>query len=302
MMSATIRRILIPALLLLPLASCGSAIAQVRPAAAALNFGGDQVLIGSQAGLQVFTWPEMALLRTVDCRLEMILDLCLSTDGQRVLVAGGSSGERGELQIVNPADGSNGLFCAPHSDRITQARWLPGEQQILTTSDDGSAALLNATTGEVLRRITLHSRPLLALEIFSNDQAASAGMDGIIRLWRPADGQLLRTLDNHTAPVTDLLYSAASPPHTTPAVLYSASRDRTIRLWQPDRGRMVRFTRLNSIPEKLALTPNHQQLLAGCSDGSLHVLHATTLQLLQTHPAGSDSLGYFRKMLALTRE
>jgi WD40 repeat protein len=255
----------------------------IRPTAAVFNKSADEVLIGSQSGLQIYSWPDFAERRRLHCPLETVLDLCLSADGRKVLVAGGTAGECGQLQILDLSNEPATLVCSPHSDRITRARWLPGERQILTASDDGSAAVLDATTGNVLRRVTLHSRPLLALECIGDNLAASAGMDGMIRLWQPDDGRLLRTLDNHTAPITDML-SHTGLPDNAPPILYSASQDRTVRLWQPIRGRMVRFVRLNSIPESLALTADHQRLLAGCRDGSLQILHADTLQILNTLP------------------
>lgn len=264
----------------------------IHPTTAVWIMSADKALIGSPSGLQVFSWPDLAPQRSLHCPLETVLDLCVSDDGRKVLVAGGTPGECGQLQILDLANESTILVCSPHSDCITRVRWLPGQRQILTASDDGSAAVLDAATGNVLKRINLHSRPLLALEYISNNIAATAGMDGMIRLWQPEDGRLLRTLDNHTAPITDLL-SPGSQADDSPPVLYSASRDRTVRLWQPIRGRMVRFVRLNVIPESLALTPDRQRLLAGCNDGSLQVLHADTLQILHTLPRLSGSITRF---------
>lgn len=271
---------------LLQLSAGNSASGQIRPTAATWSNRGEEVLIGSQSGLQLYSWPDMTPQKPLDCRLESVLDLCLSADGRKAIAAGGTAGERGELQIMSPDSGSVELFCMPHKDRITQVRWLPGEQQILTASDDGSATLLNAATGEVVRRITLHSRPLLSLELIGDHIAATAGIDGMIRLWQPDNGHQLRTLENHTAAITDLLCPANQPDTDQPR-MYSASRDRTIRLWHPTRGRMIRFARMNSIPESLALTADRQRLLAGCNDGRLYVLHADSLQILHTLPSAS---------------
>lgn len=262
--------------------------AQIRPAAAVWYSAASTVVTASQSGLHEYTWPQLQPLRQLECSIEHILDLQLAADQQRLLVTGGTPGETGILQLLDLHSGKTLLTCKPHSDRITQTCWLPGEQQILTASDDGTSTVLDATDGTVQRRISLHSRPLLALTFSSSLPAATAGMDGIIRLWQPQDGQLIRTLDNHTGPVTSLLAHQTAAA-TTP-MLYSASRDKTIRLWQPLRGRLVRFARLNAVPQTLLLTQSGNLLLAGCSDGTLLQLRPESMELLRTEQLGRGAI------------
>lgn len=289
------------ALFVVALGNCSLLLAQIRPTAAVWHPTANAVMTGSQSGLQEYSWPQLKLQRQLECNIEHILDLRLAADQRRLLVAGGTAGEIGILQLLDLHSGKTLLTCTPHSDRITQTCWLPGDTQILTASDDGTATVLNAQDGTVQRRITLHSRPLLALTYSGDLQAVTAGMDGIIRLWQPQDGRLIRILDNHTGPVTSLL--APRTELATPPLLYSASRDKTIRLWQPLRGRLVRFARLNAVPQALHLTQNRSQLLVGCTDGTLQQLQPESLELLRTsqlergsintllqHPASGDLL------------
>ena len=287
--SAACRLSMRPAFFALLLCCCSPIAAQVRPAVAVWGPEPGTVLVGSQSGLQTYSWPALQLLKTLDCPMETVLSLSLSASRQQLLVAGGTAGETGQLQILDLPSGRSTQLASPHSDRITRVQWLPQEQLLLTASDDGTAAVLNAADGTPVQRITLHSKPLLALACYQQT-AVTAGMDGIIRLWHTQNGQLLRTLDNHTAPITTLLIPHAAANTDSPPSMYSASRDRTVRLWQPDRGRLVRFARLNSVPECLTLTSDGSLLLAGCSDGSLLTLQPTTLQVLQTQQSDAGTI------------
>ncbi|MGH8897214.1 MAG: trypsin-like peptidase domain-containing protein [Egibacteraceae bacterium] len=65
---------------------------------------------------------------------------------------------------------------------------------------------------------------------------ASAGDDGTVRLWNPADGEQLRVLEGHTESVLAVTWSSL---RGVP-VLASASADGTVRLWDPADGTQLR--------------------------------------------------------------
>ena len=65
---------------------------------------------------------------------------------------------------------------------------------------------------------------------------ASAGADGIIRLWEPENGRPRGALTGHVGEVTDI----CALPYGDREILASVGADRTVRLWDPDTSRVLR--------------------------------------------------------------
>jgi WD40 repeat protein len=124
-----------------------------------------------------------------------------------------------------------------------------------------------------------HSRAVLAIAFLPDSKTlVSAGVDQSLRVWNAAEGMLIRTLDNHTAPVHELAVRPASG--EGPPLVASAGADRTVRLWQPTIGRLVRFARLPSQPLALAWTKDGARLVCSSVDGRVRVLDPDTVQVV----------------------
>ena len=204
-----------------------------------------------------------------------ITSLALSPNGERLLVAGGFPGERGCVACYDwNARTLIGIFDTDAQDQqisdiITDAQWSQDGNAWIESHWSGKAVIRNID-GKSVCEFTGHTGPVLTAIFWSSEIAISAGVDQSIKVWRIserlAEGneRLIRSLDNHTAPVNELLrYEAdgAAPR------LISCSQDQTVRLWDPQIGRMIRFTRLKSSPGAIALTPDNSSLLVATEDG-----------------------------------
>jgi WD40 repeat protein len=100
--------------------------------------------------------------------------------------------------------------------------------------------------------------------------------DGRVRLWRVADGSLVRTLEGHNYGVI----SVAFGPRHEELLLASASADRTVRLWRVNDGQTLAILEGHAhVVEQVAFSPatgSQEGLLASASmDGTVGLWHVS---------------------------
>lgn len=255
-----------------------------------------QVLLGSQRGIEVRSWPELAIEATIPTELIHVHEVCFSPDGKTLLAAGGSPAENGAVEMLSWPDRKLVRRVECHADVIYAIAFSPDGLRWATASADGICQVFEMNTGRKLSQYEGHSRAVLSLRFTLDGQTiASCGVDQTLRLWDSKTGKHVRTLDNHVGSVTGL---AIRPSYVNldrhsndevtqknsdsfPTMLATISEDKTVRLWQPAIGRLMRFTRLTSIPRALAWSVSGDRLFVGCNDGLVRVLDSDSMEVAQ---------------------
>ena len=272
--------------LLLGLITSWSPAAELPVTALALTPDGERLLVGSQRGLQLRSIQDNGLIELLPTKLEQLHDLAFAPSGQLLLVAGGTPGERGQVEIWKWPERNQLGVISDHADVVYQVAWSPESATFTTASMDGSCLMVAVPGLQPIGRFQGHSRPVLAVRYLDSNTLISAGVDQTVRLWRLAENEapgLLRTLDNHTGTVTAIAVSPDAKEDRLQRIA-TLGEDRTVRLWQPRIGRLLRFTRLPAIPRDAAWSPDGQRLFVACQDGHVHLLEAATLDTLATLP------------------
>jgi WD40 repeat protein len=109
---------------------------------------------------------------------------------------------------------------------------------------------------------------------------ASAGAEGTVKLWRAADGALLRTLTGHDGDVNGVAFSPNG------SYVASAGSDGTVRVWRTQDGRLLHtLVGEGGIVLSVAFSPDSQLVASGSEDGRVKLWRVSDRQLVRTIPA-----------------
>lgn len=174
-----------------------------------------------------------------------------------------------------------------HSGKVYSAVYSSNGDLILTGSDDKTARIWDAASGQLVRELTGHDKGLQSA-IFSPDdkQILTTSDDRTARVWDTDTGQLVRVLTGHR----DTMWNAAFSPDASRIV--TASRDGTSQLWDTRTGQQIAtLEHLGGVYSAL-FSPDGGSLVTASADGTAHVWNAATgesIAVLGDAPA-SDSV------------
>jgi WD40 repeat protein len=265
-------------LLLCSVTAISRVMAEPPVTALAVSPDAKHLLIGSQQGVEIQDWEDGKVVGRLATELIHVHDLRFSPDGDRLLAAGGSPSDRGEVELWHWPSRVRTRTDSQHNDVVYRVDWSPDGGSWVSGGGDGRCVVVEASTGKLLTTFEGHSRSVLSVEFLNQESILSASADQTIRMWHGVEGSQIRTLDNHVGIVNSIAVGPRKEGAMT-TMLASVSEDRTIRLWQPNTGRLMRFLRLASVPRCLVWSTDGNHLYVGCNDGVIRVIEVSGLTL-----------------------
>lgn len=164
----------------------------------------------------------------------------------------------------------NSLPLVGHTDRVELASFDLSGELVLTGSQDQTARVWNARTGQPLQVLTGH-HGIISWCAFSPDgsRALTTSADGTARVWEPRTGVALLTLSGHTGQIDMGAFSL------TGERVVTASHDHTARVWDSRSGKLL--ARLEGHSDRVAIAaflPDGRSVVTGSFDKTVRLWDA----------------------------
>ncbi|MFS8980799.1 TIR domain-containing protein [Cupriavidus necator] len=159
-----------------------------------------------------------------------------------------------------------------HQGRVHSAAFSPDGQRVLTASDDNTARVWDARTGQMTVQLTGHQGPVRSAAFSPNGQrVVTASEDNTARVWDARTGQMIAQLAGHQEAVR----SAAFSPNGQRVV--TASEDNTARVWDARTGQMIaQLAGHQEAVRSAAFSPGGQRVVTASEDHTAQVWEVTT--------------------------
>jgi transducin (beta)-like 1 len=189
-----------------------------------------------------------------------------------------------------------------HEGEVNCVSWDPTGTLLLSGSDDGTAKIWSAATGDIVHDLVDHAREVLVARWSGTGACtdyhkyplfvATGSVDTTVKLWDPTSGSCLHTLSQHTHPVSQVAFAPRQQ------LLATASHER-IFLWSLTTGTLLRTFKNLGDPD--CQTPNHvplgmlgglnalafdnkgEQLAVSYADGMTYVIDLSNKQAWEEH-------------------
>jgi WD40 repeat protein len=181
-----------------------------------------------------------------------VTDVAFAPDGTRIatsswdeMFAAGMMGQA--TACIWSAESPQRLHSLSHRARVLCVEFSSDSARLATGSEDASARIWDAGSGEELRAIREHRGPVTSVA-FSPDggRLLTASEDATARVWDLVDGRERFVFAGHGGPVTCAAFASDG------SRIATASADGTVRVWQETGAEELLRTAHRRLPERLS--------------------------------------------------
>ena len=179
-----------------------------------------------------------------------------------------------------------------HAEALRCASFSFGGNRIVTTSEDKSVRVWDASTGKQLFELDKESRhgKIVYSAYFSpdNSRIVTASEDGTARIWDTASGKMLFTLTGHLTSVRSAAFNRNGDRIVT------ASEDKTVKVWDVATGKQLfeldKESQHKGIVYSAYFSPSGDRILSSGGDKKVKVWDATTGRMIFELAEHDDSV------------
>ncbi len=172
-----------------------------------------------------------------------------------------------------------------HDDGINALLFTPDGKQLVTGSNDQSIKVWDATSGNLIAKLS-HASEVNSLSLSGDGKwLASGAADGSIKIWDASNWREVQTLAAHKGAVLALSFSNDGK------LLASGGADKSVKLWDTANWQTTRtINDQSSTIYSLAFSPDNHLLAMGNADAVIRLLEITNGATLKTLSGASGSI------------
>lgn len=126
------------------------------------------------------------------------------------------------------------LLLDHHQKGVNAVAFSPDGKTLVTGSDDSTARVWDADSGEVLLKLTGHEGWVLSVAVNGDGVVATADSEGRVAIWDTNKKTLLRVIQAHRAWVRAITFSEDGKR------LATGADDATVKIWDTNTGKLLR--------------------------------------------------------------
>jgi WD40 repeat protein/serine/threonine protein kinase len=186
--------------------------------------------------------------------------------------------------LVEAASGLPLMAFVGHTAEVYDVKFSPDDRYVLTGSEDGTARLWDAVTGQLIRTFDVGGA-VYAVDFSPDGEFILTGSeDHAVRLWETASGQQLRTFTGHEGGVDSSVFS---PDGTY--ILTRSTEDGTARLWEVSSGNQIRIVARDGT-RGVAFSPDGSSLLVSDVGNDVTLTETSTGRRLATLRSNGNAI------------